>query len=132
MNPDTFNYKIKSYDAERRLLDVEFDDGAWARVPFVHFMPTSGDELDQVVAQFAPKKEQVLLLTADDYFVRSMVGEERVAARASFLPPASPPVPTEVPPPTEAVSSIEAIEEAWVEAVVLRVLREKSLIPEAP
>lgn len=130
MNPNKFTYKIKSYDAERKLLDVEFEDGTWARVPFIMSMPTNGEDLDKIVAQFASKTEQIAILDADDFFVRGIVGTEREADRASFRPAPQPSDPSEEPAPSEPVNPIEASEVAWVEQIVLRVLREQALIAE--
>lgn len=70
-------YTITKLDTEAKLLDVSFENGQWARIPLVLPFPSTQEELDAVVREYAPSKEQVLAAqasTATLEFVNSKVG----------------------------------------------------------
>lgn len=124
MDPLKFTYTIKSYDETAKTLDVEFDDGNWARINFIGSIPTSGEELDQLVGQFTSRIEQMQTLEMDDYFVRGLIGNTREADRLTFAQ-TSTAAPVGQPPEGDVAQD----EEAWIRSIVDRVLVEKGLIP---
>lgn len=125
-NIKKFTYEVRTYDALNRTIDVFFTDTEWARVAFRGIMPTTLEELDRVVAPFAPHVEHLQAAGDDDTFVRSVVGLTREAAR--FSEAATPPPADAL--PEEALNSLAESEEAWVEAVIRRVLVTEGLIKE--
>lgn len=137
MDPYKFTYTVRSYDPEKAHLDVDFEDGSWARIPLVTGMPTNGEDLDKIVAQYAPKTEQILAREQDDYFLRGIVGGIRQTSRVSFsgsitAPEASGDAASEAEGlrmTSEAVTALQNDEEAWVKDIIISVLREQGLLP---
>lgn len=124
---DKFTYTVRGYDPAARTLDVVFSEDRWSRIPFRGTMPKSEEELDRLVAQFAPHVEHLQAKLDDDTFVRGVVGLTRQAQRYRATPV---PVPPKAPDPAakEAVEAVAQDDEAWVAEVVRKVLKEEGLI----
>lgn len=127
-DPMRFSYTIENYDPTKREIKVVFGDGSYAFISLFGSIPTSGEELDRLVAQFTPKIEQVQAIKLDDYFIKGVVGLEREADRISFAPPATSGLPVGGGETPAEMQALGADEEAWVRSIVEKALVEKGLV----
>lgn len=79
-----FKYKVIAFDEAAKHVDVEFENGEWARVPLTLPFPTTQEELDAVVMHYAPAQERVQAIASSAEpmaFIKSLIGKERWAKR---------------------------------------------------
>lgn len=124
-DPMRFTYTIEDYDPTKREIKAVFGDGSYAYISLFGSIPTSGEELDRLVAQFTRKVEQVQAIELDDYFIKGIVGLPREADRVSFAPPAASGFSGDIPAEMQALGNDE---EAWVRAIIDKALVEKGLV----
>lgn len=124
---DKFTYTVRSYNVAERTLDVAFSGDRWSRISFRGSMPKTAEELDKIVAMFAPHVEHIQAQQDDDTFVRNMIGQTRLADRFRATPePVEPKLPN--PQTKVAIDSVAQDDEEWVADVVRKVLKEEGLI----
>lgn len=92
-----FTYTVTSLDLENKLLDVDFGDGGWARIPLTLPFPTSQAELDAIVRPYVASTSQIRAAQADAAslaFVQGLIGKtaetEREERKPGEVPPAEP------------------------------------------
>src|SRR3569832_2661019 len=75
------NYKIRHFNKELRLLEVEFESGlAWAPIKLMYPFPKTKEELDEVIRPFLPHPAIVASMKEDASclnFFDDMVGKEQ-------------------------------------------------------
>lgn len=131
-----FSYSVKSYDEDNKTIDVEYDDGSWARISFSGTIPRTGEELDLLVSQYTRHKPHMEAQYADDTFVKNMIGKSRVADRfslAATLQPKAPPdvqAETAQSPSQKMVDAVTAYEEEWITEIINKILKEKGIFNE--
>jgi len=100
-----FNYTIDEFDAELKTLKVTFDDGSWAKIQLREPIPTTEQEVDDVVKHYTATKEQVAARTgtANVNFIGAMVGQNRTAERFSTSTATFLPIPPDISNPNEVI-----------------------------
>lgn len=118
---NTLKYTITEFSDAEKLVSVTFADGSWAKIRLMAPLPTSIEELDALVKQYASPVEHVQAMQAptDLSFIAAAVGVEREVARFSVAE-------ANTPPTTEAATAeaMEVLEEERLRAFILQVLAE--------
>lgn len=85
-----FKYKITQFDATNKLLTVEFSDGGWAQIHLVNPMPTTAEQIDDIVRHYVAPVEVIEARNTDVdlSFISALVGVQREAARIDNRPQA--------------------------------------------
>jgi hypothetical protein len=83
-----FNYTISEFNSDTKTLKVDFDDGSWAQIQLREPLPTTQQEIDDIVKHYTASKEVIEARNspANLDFIHSMVGKERTANRHSMSP----------------------------------------------
>ena len=82
-----FEYTVKGYDSNMKIIHVVFDDGSWAKIPLPVPLPENQDQLDMVVRSFTPPKEILDARQApvdSAAFINDLIGQTLKAERFSF------------------------------------------------
>lgn len=90
---ETFKYKVTEFDDLAKVVQVEFEDGSWARIELNEPLPSDVDELSAVVAVYTSPVEHEQAIkdpTADLTFISDIVGQEVQGARRWITPPIDP------------------------------------------
>ena len=89
MNLNQFTYTIDEFDKENKTLRVSFDDGSWALINLVNPLPSTEEEIDNIVKQYTATKETMEARSSDSdlKFIDNMVGSSRTAERLSIAIP---------------------------------------------
>lgn len=103
-------YKITNFNEEARVLDVEFDDGSKASISLQVPLPSTLDELETIIRDFAPSASQIAARTAPSNFnfIHEIVGVEKETQRKNDAIMA---------PPSALVPDVKPIPEILIEAV---------------
>lgn len=85
VNKITIRYRIREYDPAQRILIVDFDDGGWADIRLQEPLPTTIEELDELIAERTDHVEHIEARARpfDDSLVSKLVGKTRTAPRCS-------------------------------------------------
>lgn len=83
---NTIEYVITDFDPINKMVRVEFKNDGWAMIPLVAPLPTTMEELDVVVRQFAAPVEAIEARQAavDMSFITGSMNTPRVAERMSM------------------------------------------------
>lgn len=84
-----FNYTITEFDKELKTIKVDFDDGTWAQIQLREPIPTTQQEIDDIVKHYTASLEimNTRKTEANLDFISDMVGKERTAERHSLSAP---------------------------------------------
>lgn len=77
-------YTITKFDTGTKVLDVDFNDGSWARIQLSTPLPKNQTELENIIRDFAPSVEVIQAQTepdADISFIETLVGNKYSTAR---------------------------------------------------
>jgi hypothetical protein len=82
----TFNYTITEFNQDTKTLKVDYDDGSWAQIQLREPLPTTKQELDDIVKQYTATKEVMEARNgnANLNFITDLIGQERTAERHSM------------------------------------------------
>jgi len=83
-----FTYKITEFNEELKTLRVTFDDGGWALINLQVPLPTTEEEIDNVVKRYTAPIEVVEARTSNTNinFIQDMIGTSRTTNRFSMNP----------------------------------------------
>jgi len=85
----TFKYTITEYNQDLKTLKVDYDDGSWAQIQLREPLPTTKQDLDDIVKQYTASKEvmEARNNTANLDFITDLIGQETTAERKSMATP---------------------------------------------
>ena len=121
-----FKYKIREYNKKEKFIDVDYDDGTWARIAFMGSIPNNQSELDTLISKFTKPVEQMTVKELDDSFIEESVGKEIEATRFSFLSQEETPASSINP----YQDSLDDLDNDILEETVLKILIKKGIISE--
>jgi hypothetical protein len=83
-----FTYTIDEFNIDTKTLKVTFDDGGWASIALRAPLPTTEQEIDDIVKQFTATKEIMEARNGNINlnFINNMVGKSRTTDRFSTTP----------------------------------------------
>lgn len=102
-----FKYTITNFDIDKRVVSVAFADGGHADIPLIVPFPSTPEQLDAIVRNYAKPVQQIDAERADPTaltFIQDLIDTERVTSRIGS-------VVIEAPPPIKTADEIRA--EKW-------------------
>jgi len=84
---EELKYKITKFDEENKLIDVVFEDGAWAQIRLVDPIPESIEALEKIIKTFAAPVEYLKAkenTSVDLSYINACIGVERACQRFSI------------------------------------------------
>lgn len=128
MSDNTLIYTITAFDVVNKVLSVSFDDGSWARITLASPLPSSFDQVDSIVKQYASAVEHVQAKVegTDLSFITNAIGIPRETLRKSTASNQ----PEQVAATEASIASTEEFalaEEARLRAFVLSILAEAAV-----
>lgn len=82
---ETFQYTIREFNKDTKVITVDFADGAWAEIQLAYPLPKNLEELETLIKQFTPSMEIMTARadTATDLsFIDANIGVEKECMRS--------------------------------------------------
>jgi hypothetical protein len=81
-------YKITKFNAKENQLDVDFDDGTWAKIQLKAPLPPNQKELETILQQFVAPKEVAQIKNEESNldYIKELVGQDILMPRLSVNP----------------------------------------------